>query len=97
MVIPSDLSRQVRFQTVHFMIIYVGWLQMRHGICNPAWGWDRILVHAAGSESGGYSNLAVAVFEEFRSELDRGIFKPDFPLDWTPEPEQTCTQGYHDV
>ena len=29
---------------------FLTWLEQRHGICHPAWGWDRILVHAAGSD-----------------------------------------------
>jgi hypothetical protein len=74
---------------------FAWWLQRRHGICHPAWGWDRILVHAAGSEEEAIRTLP-AVFAEYRSELERGTFTPGSPLDWTPEPEETCTHGYND-
>src|SRR5438309_7211943 len=51
------------------------WLEQRHGICHSAWGWDRILVHAAGSEEEAIRTLP-ATFEQYRAERERGEFVP---------------------
>ena len=75
---------------------FLRWLQHQHGICHPAWGWDRILVHSAGSEAEAIRTLP-ARFEQYLSERERGMFDPEVPCAITAEPEQTCTEGYHDT
>lgn len=74
---------------------FLHWLEQRHGICHSAWGWDRILVHAAGSEREAIRTLS-ATFEQYRGELERGIFDPEGDRVPTRQPEQTCTEGYYD-
>jgi hypothetical protein len=72
------------------------WLEQRHGICHSAWGWDRILVHAAGSEEEAIRTLP-ATFEQYRTERERGEFVPDDNARVMKRaPEQTCTKGYYD-
>ena len=72
---------------------FLRWLEHQHGICHPAWGWDRILVHAAGSDREAIRILPER-FEQYRSDLARGAFDPDGVRVPTREPEQTCTEGY---
>lgn len=75
---------------------FAHWLELRHGIQGAAWGWDRILVHAAGSHAEAIRTLP-AVFSLYRSEVESGSFDPDGLYSWTGgEPEQTCTDGYND-
>ncbi|MGC3957601.1 MAG: hypothetical protein QM813_06460 [Verrucomicrobiota bacterium] len=74
---------------------FLRWLEQRHHICHPAWGWDRIHVHAAGSDAEAIHTLP-ATFALYRTELERGLFAPDGDRVPTREPEQTCTEGYHD-
>ena len=75
---------------------FLRWLEQRHGICHPAWGWDRILVHAAGSDAEAIRALP-ATFDQYRAELERGVFHADGARVPTREPEQTCTEGYYDT
>lgn len=74
---------------------FARWLERRHHICGPAWGWDRIHVHAAGSDAEAIRTLP-ATFALYRAELERGAFDPDGVSVLMQEPEQTCTEGYYD-
>ena len=74
---------------------FLRWLEHQHGICHPGWGWDRILVHAAGSDREAIRTLPER-FEQYRSDLARGAFDPDGVRVPIREPEQTCTEGYNE-
>lgn len=75
---------------------FVHWLELRHDIQGAAWGWDRILVHAAGSHAEAIRTLP-AVFSLYRSEVESGVFDPEALHSRNGrEPEQTCTDGYSD-
>ena len=74
---------------------FLRWLEQRHNICHPGWGWDRILVHTAGSDREAIRTFP-AMFDQYRVELERGVFDPNDTRIPSREPEQTCTEGYHD-
>jgi len=52
---------------------FLRWLEAKHGICHPGWGWDRILTHAAGSDKEAIRTLPEQ-FELYLTELSNGTF-----------------------
>lgn len=80
---------------------FLRWLEVRNNISHPGWGWDRILVHSAGSEEAAIQSLP-QFFAQYCDELTRGIFDPNtarerhFGLS-SREPKETCTKDWHDV
>ncbi len=74
---------------------FLRWLERKHCICHPAWGWDRILVHAAGSDSEAIRTLPER-FEQYRAELSSGSFDPEHTKSTIRQPEQTCTERYNE-
>lgn len=50
------------------------WIELRFGICHPAWHWTRILLHSYGSDAAALAALPY-LFTEFDSERQQGGFQ----------------------
>ena len=80
---------------------FLRWLEVQHDISHPGWGWDRILVHAAGSQEAAIHSLPQR-FSQYCDELARGTFDADTARERhfghsSREPHETCTKGWHDT
>ncbi len=110
-VVPSDMRMVRAFLDGYVMALsaelggypfggFLRWLEVQNDICHPGWGWDRILVHAAGSHEAAIRSLPQQ-FAQYCDEVARGTFDVDTARQRhfrgsSRQPQKTCTDGWHD-
>lgn len=80
---------------------FAHWLEVQHDIYHPAWGWDRILVHAAGSHRAAIASLPER-FAVYLQAVADGTFDPFTARERhfgssCREPDSTITENWHDL
>ena len=78
---------------------FLSWLEVEHDICHAGWGWDRILVHAAGSHRAAIASLPER-FAAYRQAVAAGTFDPNTARkrhfgSSSREPRSSVTRHYH--
>ena len=80
---------------------FLRWLEVEYDICHPGWGWDRILVHAAGSHRAAIASLPER-FAAYRRAVASGTFDPNTARERhfgssSREPRSPVTRNYHQL